>query len=154
MKQENKKSIEFTRRQYWDLIRATYMADWMANAICEGNMEEDDRIKEIRDYIFSFAKEMGFEDYAEYDEKLKKYYATFDLDDEPVTRKLIERYDEHVFWEGLYDRLGERDFFKKYTKDEIKKMNDEERFSKRMECEDIWGEEMEENGIERLGIIS
>ena len=53
-------------------------------------------------------------------------------------------------WEELADMLGERDFFRKYTKEEIEKMSDEERFTKRMECEDTWEEEFENNGIERL----
>ena len=145
--------INLTKKQYWNLIRATYMADWMANAICEADMKQDDGIKEIRDYVFSFAKEMGYEDYAEYDEKLGKYYATFDLDDEPATRKLIERYDEHSAWDEIVEWLGERDFFKKYTKDEIQKMNDDERFTKRIECEDKWGEEFEKYGIERLEVL-
>jgi len=146
--------IDINKKQYWNLIRATYMADWMANAICERGMKEDEGIKEIRNYIFSFAKEMGYEKYADYDEELKTYYATFDLDDEPVTRKLIERYDEDVFWSGISERFGERDFFKKYAKDEIKKMNQDERFMKHMECEIVWEEEFEKHGIERLGIVN
>ena len=144
--------INFTKKQYWNLIRATYMADWMANAICEADMKEDDGIKEIRDYIFSFAKEMGYEDFVEYSADMGKYYATFDLDDEPSIRKLIERYDEYAFWDEIVEYLGERDFFNKYSKEAIKKMSDEERFSKRMECQDVWGKEFEKYGIERLDI--
>ena len=54
-------NIEFTKKQYWNLLRAMYMADWMANAICSVETEQDSAIKEIRDYIFSFTKEMGFD---------------------------------------------------------------------------------------------
>lgn len=133
-------------------MRGMYMADWMANAICEAGMKEDDGIKEARNYIFSFAKEMGYEDFAEYSEDLGKYYATFDMDDEPSTRKLIERYEEHTTWEELAEWLGDRDFFKKYTREEIKAMSDEDRFMKRMECEAVWGEEFEKYGVERLKI--
>ena len=145
--------INLTKRQYWNLIRATYMADWMANAICEAGMKGDDGIKEIRDYVFSFAKEMGYEDFAEYSGDMGKYYATFDLDDDPSIRRLIERYDERAFWDEIVERLGERDFFDKYTKEKIQKMNDDERFAKRMECEDKWGKEFEKYGIERLEIL-
>lgn len=133
-------------------MRGMYMADWMANAICEEGMKEDDGIKEARNYIFSFAKEMGYEDFVDHDEKSGKYYATFDMDDEPSTRKLIKRFEEHSAWEELTDWLGERDFFRKYTKEEIKKMSDEDRFMKRMECEMVWGEEFEKYGVERLKI--
>ena len=144
--------INLTKKQYWNLVRAVYMSDWVANAICEADMKQDDEIKKIRNYIFSFAKEMGFEDYAKYDSKLGKYYATFDMDDEPSTRSLIERYNEHVSWDEISEWLGERDFFRKHTQEEIEKMTEDDRFMKRMECEAVWGEEFEKYGIDRLKI--
>jgi len=133
-------------------MRAVYMADWMANAICEADMKQDDAIKAIRDYVFSFAKEMGVENYVEYDNELGAYCATFDMDDEPTTRKLIERYDEHSAWDELIEWLGDRDFYRKYTREEIEKMTKNDLFMKRMECEDVWGEEFEKHGVERLAI--
>lgn len=90
--------------------------------------------------------------FAEHDEKSGKYYATFDMDEEPSTRALIERYDEHSMWEELRDWLSERDFFAKYTREEINAMSDAERFTKRMDCEVVWGEEFEKYGIQRLTI--
>lgn len=145
--------INLTKKQYWDLIRAVYMADWMANAICDADMKEDDGIKNIRDYIFSFAKEMGYEDYAEYDEKSGNYYATWDMDDEPSVRALIKRYDEHTMWEELAETLGERDFFRTHTKEEIDAMTHEGRVEKVWECEARWGKEFEEHGIDRVGVV-
>jgi|SRR3989344_7896271 len=144
--------INLTKKQYWNLMRGMYMADWMANAICEADMKQDDGIKEARNYVFSFAKEFGYEDFVEYDDKLGAYYATFDMDDEPVTRGLIERFEEHSAWEELIDWLGDRDFFRKYTQEEIEKMTDDDCFIKRMECEIVWEEEFEKYGIERLKI--
>jgi hypothetical protein len=145
--------INITKNQYWNLLRATYMADWMANAICEQDMKEDDGIKEIRNYVFSFVKEYGCEKYAKHNEDFKEYFATWNLDDEPSIRKLINRYEEHTFWDETIERLAERDFLKKYTKEEIKKMSDEEYYVKQMECEDVWNDEFEKNGIERLYIL-
>ena len=150
--QENNMKINITKKQYWNLLRATYMADWMANAICESDMKQDDDIKAIRNYVFSFAKEMGCGDYVDFDEHLGRYYATFDMDDESSTRELIERYDEHSAWDEITSWLGERDFYKKYPVEAVKKMSDEERFTKKMECEEIWGLEFEKNGIDRLEI--
>src|SRR3989344_883332 len=98
--------INLTKKQYWNLIRATYMADWMANAICESDMKQDDGIKEIRDYVFSVAKEMGYEKFVEYGGVRGRYYATFDLDDEPSIRTLIKRYDESSAWDELSEWLG------------------------------------------------
>lgn len=144
--------INITKKQYWNLMRALYMADWMANAICEAGMKEDDDIKQIRDYIFSFAKQMGYGNYVTYDKETEKYYADFDLDDEPSARALIDRYDEYSFWDEAIGRFGERDFFNKYTEQEIKEMDNDERFIERMECDEKWHDEFEEHGIERLEI--
>jgi len=128
------------------------MADWMANAICDADMKQDKKIKEIRNYIFSFAKEMGFEDYTKYDDELGKYYATADMDEEPSTRQLIERYDEYLTWDEIASWLGERDFFRKYSLEEIKNMTSKEYFINSMECEEVWAEELAKYGIQRLKI--
>jgi len=149
---KNNMQIELSKKQYWHLLRAVYMADWMANAICEADMEEDKGIEEIQDYVFSFAKEMGFEKYVQYDEGLKEHFATFDLEDEQSVRSHIDRYDEHITWENLVDWLGDRDFSRKYSEEEIKNMSREEYFIKRMECETPWEEELAEYGLERITI--
>lgn len=153
LKNYNTMKINITKKQYWNLLRATYMADWMANAICEGDMKKDKGIKDIRNYIFSFAKEFNREKYVLYDEGMKTYYATLDLDDEPQVRDFIERYDNHAFWDEILDRLGERDFFEKYSTEELEKMKHEERMRKIWECEEQWDEEFAKHGIERLQIV-
>ena len=48
--------IDVTKKQYWDLMRGMYMADWVANAICEADMKRDEDIKETRNYIFSLRR--------------------------------------------------------------------------------------------------
>jgi|SRR3989344_6054004 len=145
-------SIELTREQYWDLLRAAYIADWVANAICERGMKEDKGMKKVRNYIFSFAEGMGFGDYVKYDDEFKDFYATWDMDDEPSTRALIERYDDSSFWPELVERLTERDFFRKYTKAEVQKMDRDTYVDNLWGCEEVWGEEFEKHGIERLEI--
>ena len=67
-------------------------------------------------------------------------------------QELIDEYDENTFWDELIDRLGDRDFFRCYSKDEIQKMNRKERFGKLYEFIDKWEDEINENGINRLGI--
>lgn len=144
--------INVTKKQYWNLMCGMYMADWMANAICNADMKQDDGIKEMRNYIFSFAKEMGYEKYVEYSEELGQSFATYDMDDDQSTRALIDRYDEHSTWDELSRWLGDRDFYSKYTLKEIEAMDDNECFMKRMECEFVWEKEFESFGIERLKI--
>lgn len=144
--------INITKKQYWDLVRAVYMAYWMANAICAHDEDKDKDIDDIRNYIFSLKDEMGIPDgYIEYDDRIG-YHATLALDDEPTTRRLIERYDNDVFWEQLVERLGARDFRRAYTDEQIEAMTQEERFQKLMEEQIQWEEEIEAHGLERLVI--
>jgi len=139
--------INLTKKQYEALAKTVYLGNWMANAQRVGTPQDPilKDYRDIADYIFSFASEFGFPDH--YESELE-----FSDDDDDTTEvsRIHEEYDEQSLWEELADMLGERDFFRKYTKEEIEKMSDEERFTKRMECEDIWGEEFENNGIERL----
>ena len=115
-------------------------------------MEEDDDIKNIRNYVFSFALEMGFDNFVEYSEEMKEYYAKLEFDDDPSVRDLIERYDEHSAWGEFVDMLGERDFFRKFTRAERRAMSDKEHFMELSECENVWDEEFAEHGIDRLEI--
>ena len=42
------------------------------------------------------------------------------FEEETDVHELHEEYDEESFWDELVDRLGERDFFRKYTRKELK----------------------------------
>ena len=33
--------IEFTKKEFWDLLRTVYLADWVANAICTSESKKD-----------------------------------------------------------------------------------------------------------------
>ncbi|MFA6404973.1 MAG: type II toxin-antitoxin system PemK/MazF family toxin [Candidatus Paceibacterota bacterium] len=144
--------LEFTKEQYWHLMRAVYIADWMTNAVTTKDSEVDKEIKSLEKYIYSFAKEMGYGKYIDTNDEENSHEANSNLDDEPTIRKLIERYDEFTSWEEVAGWLGERDFHQKYEDDEIAKMSREDRFLKLMECQIVWEEEFENNGISRINI--
>lgn len=149
MKDENKKSIEFTKEQYESLAKIVYLGNWMANAQRTGAPDDPhmEQYEKIADHVYSFAEEFGFPD----DFEAGLEFSDGEEEDPEATR-LHEEYDNQNFWEELPNMLGERDFFRKYSKDEIEKMG-EDGFMKRMECEIVWEEELEKHGIERLGII-
>ena len=156
MKEENKKSIEFTKEQFLVLMKTVYLGNWMANANRDGSPEYP-HIKEyevIEDYIFSLAPQFGFEKYMDHEPRYgDRYFPTGLFEEEIDVNKLHDEYDEETFWDELSERLGERDFFKKYSKKDLEKMTKDERYIKSIECEIAWEEELENNGIERLGII-
>ena len=67
--------------------------------------------------------------------------------------RLHEEYDEQTFWNELPKKLGERDFYRKYSEEDWDKMTREERYLNMQECIIAWEEELEENDIERLVVL-
>jgi len=141
--------INFTKRQYEALGKTVYLGNWMANAQRTGQ-KDDPRIKEYEEiayYIYSCAPEFGFPD---------DFEAGLEFSDgeeeSPEVGRLHEEYDEDSFWQMLPDKLGERDFYRKYSNEEREKMDREEHFIKMEECIIAWEQECEKHGIERLAI--
>lgn len=143
--------IEFTKEQFENLIKLVYLGNWMANANRTG-----DKIKKyenLEDYVFSFAKDFGLDEYVDDEDAAKgKFFPTRFFEEETDVDEIRDEYEDDTFWNELPDRLGERDFFKKYSQEEREKMTQKERFLKMQECVIKWEEEFEENGIERLGM--
>lgn len=148
--------IEFTKEQFVNLLKLVYLGNWLANANRDGSPENPhkEEYEATEDYIFSFAKQFGFDEYVEDEEAEKgKFYPTRIFEEKTDIQELIDEYDEETFWDELVDRLGERDFYQHYSKDEIQKMTQEERFERICDLEEKWGEEFEKRGIERLKIV-
>ncbi len=141
--------VEFTKEQFKNLMKLVYLGNWVANAT-----RTEDRIEKyekIENYIYSFAKDFGLEKYVESEEASKeKFYPTIFFEEGTDVNKLIEEYDNELFWAELSDRLGSRDFYNKYSEKELKKMTAEERFVKRENHVGFWEEEFYKNGIERI----
>lgn len=96
--------INFTKSQYRALIDLVYLGDMMTNGIrAEDRIEE---YEELRKYIYSFAKEMGYEHLIK--QEGKQYYETREYEDSRVA-EYIEEYDEEIFWTELASRLAFRD---------------------------------------------
>ena len=153
---ENEKmEIKLTKEQYENLLKLVYLGNWMVNAIRSGaeGDEQIEKYNEIEQYIFSFAKKFGLEKYIEFDEKYNQFFPTRELEQNPEVEKYLQDYNEEIFWQELAERLGTRDFVRKYSKEAIEKMDPEERFLKHQEFIIKYEEEFEKNGIENLEIL-
>lgn len=155
MTNQDKKLIEFTKEQFLALMKAVYLGNWMANANRDGSLEDPqiEGYEKIEDYIFSLAPQFGLDEYMDHEPTDgDRYFPTRLFEEETDVDKLHEEYDEESFWDELSDRLGERDFYNKYSKQDWEKMTRDERFLKLQECIIKWEEELEKNGIERMRI--
>ena len=137
------------------MLKLVYLGNWLANAQRDGSPEnpQKEEYEKLEDYIFSFAKQFGLDEWVD-DENATEgnFFPTREFEEGTDVQELIEEYDEETFWDELIDRLGDRDFYRQYSKDEILKMTQKERFEKLYEFIDKWTDEINENGIERLGI--
>lgn len=156
MKNEEKIPIELTKKQFLALLKAVYLGNWMANANRDGS-PEDPHIKdyeEIEDLIFSLAPKFGFGKYMDHEPRDgDKYYPTGKFTEDTDVDELHDEYDEYSMWDELCDVLGERDFFRKYSPDQVRKMSREERMEKMHQCIDFYEEEFEKNGIDHLEVM-
>lgn len=141
--------VNLTKKQYEVLAKTVYLGNWMANAQRTGN-KNDPHLKEyeeISDYIFSLAPEFGLSNNFENNLECNEHGKTTEVN------LLHEEYDKNTFWDELCNTLGERDFYRKYSKEEREKMDREEYFMKLQECIIAWEEECEKYGVEHLEIL-
>lgn len=142
--------INFTKKQYEDLVKLVYLGTWMVNA-----HRTDDRVEkyeELEQYILSFYKDFGMENFILFDEELKRFFPTKEFEEETDVEQYIDEYNNDIFWEELIDRLARRDFIRAYGEENLLKMTWEERFEKEQPFIDKYDEEFEKNGIENLDI--
>ncbi|MFH1453663.1 MAG: SEC-C metal-binding domain-containing protein [Armatimonadota bacterium] len=141
--------IKFTKEQYEALIKMLYLGNCVINGIHADRIKEFD---EVENYIFSFAGNFGLENYVDFDRKYNRFFPSRQFEENAEIMKYEDDYNNETFWEELIDRLGDRDFIKKYGMEAIEKMGWEERFVKQQRCADKYAKEFETNGIKSLTI--
>ncbi len=141
--------INFTKKQYEALAKVVYLGNWMANAQRTGQVGDPhmEEYEEVADYVFSVAPQFGFPETFEHDLECGDHTNTTEVS------RLRDEYDEQTFWDELCEMLGERDFYQKYTREEIQKMDREEYFTKLQERIMLYEDEVEAYGVERLYIL-
>lgn len=144
-------TINLSKKQFERLLKIAYLGEWMINANRDNPLKE---YEEIDDLIFSLAGQFGLEKYYTHEPRDgNRYYPSRIFEEGTDVRKFHEVYDEETFWDELIDRLGERDFYRHYAKNELRAMTQKERFIKVYEFIDRWEEEINKNGIEKLGVV-
>jgi len=140
--------INFTKKQYEDLVKLIYLGTWMVNAHRTDDIVE--KYEDLEQYLRSFYKDFDMEKYIEFDKKLNKFFPTREFEEDTDVEQYIDEYNNDIFWEELIDRLARRDFIRAYGEENLLKMTWEERFEKEQPFIDKYDEEFEKYGIERL----
>lgn len=87
--------INFSKKEYRQLLDLVFMGDWVASGMNEDGVSPYD---EIREKIYSYAKEMGCEELIEFDRTLGKHFETAQFEESGVM-ELIDNYNHHIVHE-------------------------------------------------------
>lgn len=142
--------INITKKQYLALIELLYLGDFMVNGIRSG----DDYVEEyndLREYIYSFAKQMGYDHLIEKDNADGKYYETREFED-GIVSEYKKEYDEEVFWTELAYKLGMRDV-ERLHKLKTGKVDRETFLREVWSKEDVYLEELMKNGLQNVKVM-
>ncbi len=145
--------INFTKKEYRLLIDILYIADWVLNA---HKVEDDPRTRVYRileQKIFSYAKEMGFENLIEYVTDFKEYFPSREYEETSPALKFIEEFETDAFWDELVDRLTERDLIRQVGGIEnLSNLSFDNRIEKTFLLKEKYAAEFGANGLDNLEI--
>lgn len=136
--------IELTNTQFQNLLQLAYLGEWVLQAY-----EPADNAGEIDDLeqkLYESAYRQGNDD-IEYDKKLGGYVPCQEFESD--CDKVIEKYDEHTFWEELIIRMANRDL----QKMNADKLSPKEFEKKQNELIQKYEKEFAKNGIDNLTLL-
>ncbi|PLS17136.1 hypothetical protein CVD28_13870 [Bacillus sp. M6-12] len=136
-------NIQFTKKQYETLLRLTTFGNWVASSSeTEMNNDAYDRLNQ---YLLSFAGDYGMSELSENEA------GRFELnpDYENKLQKIINAYEDMVFWDKLAYYLAARDIQKEAR--EIA-FSEEEYFARLVELEEKYHTILEKTGLENIKV--
>lgn len=139
-------NIELNEKQFRELLIMVNIGHW----ITTGYRDEDDLFDDTQQYLSSFHWDFKITDIVEYIGGLKSYFPTPEM--KKKTDKFLEKYDEYTLWVELAWKLADRDFKRKFSKKEIKKMSKEEIFEAKRRINLPYFKEFSLNGIQNFTI--
>ncbi len=140
-------NISFTKKQYKSLLKLVMLGDWMANTISGDSKSEDE---DVVQHLLSVAKDFGYENYAEFDKDIKKYFHAEEFENDTNILNIISDYHEYALWEGLVFEFSQRELIAKYGQEAVDAMSDEERIEKELPFVRKYEEEFRESGLDNL----
>lgn len=96
--------IELTDKQFQDLLQLLYMGEWVLQAYEPAPNAND--VDALEQTLYESAYRQGNDD-IEFDKKLGGYVPCEEFEED--CDAIIEKYDEHTFWEELIIRMANRD---------------------------------------------
>lgn len=146
--------INFTKKEYRDLIDLIEIADWILHAQKARQPKGTLNYVDLRRKILSFAKEMGCENLVYYDKQRDEYYETKEYEETSGCLEYIEEYEDEAFWGVLSSRLAMRDLTEQEGEETLKQMPIADLADRRLTLESWYDKEFRENGVDNVRVVS
>ena len=146
--------INFSKKQYLDLVKAVETADMIygliGDYIPDDYQAESHNISKLQEYLLKLAPAFGC---GEIMEEFRGSAIMSEEFSEGIDAAMVD-YDEITFCNELEMRLGKRDFARTVTKEELQQMERDHGFyPERIHAlYEKWGREIEEHGVNRLEV--
>lgn len=141
--------VEMSKEQFREMLLAAMFYDWICGGLADAKGEDFEKYEDLEKFLLKIAKDNGFDDL------VQKFHDRLVPSDElcEIEERIIDDYDDDVFWHELITRLGKRDFWRTVTPEEEKEIEKQGWLPERVdEFYEKYEEEFEKNGIERLEI--
>jgi hypothetical protein len=139
--------LKLTPEEYLKLIELAYLGEWMINAHHDPEIQDD-----VASLALQRLLTAGPPAEASRDEETGLYYLATDWIERLYDTYILD-YDDHVFWDELTERLANRDLARQRGVDSDDIDRDED-LSELRPLEEKYRQELEDHGIDRLGISS
>lgn len=147
-------NVSLTQREYRLLLDLLLVSDWAIHGPRREEVPEAEPYRMVIQKLLSLAPEFGMDALVETDSERNQYRASARLEEETNAWRILDNYDELVFWEELIVRLAERDVAAMPGKSDVAAMSSEEYDRLAGPLEEKYAAEFYENGLERLKLGS
>ncbi|MGD7043860.1 hypothetical protein [Jeotgalibacillus proteolyticus] len=138
-------NIELNSQQYKKLIQALYLGDLVLHSMKETEEGQDEEFMKTEQYLLSFAKEAGLEEYVEYDETLQQYFPTPAMEQE--FDQGMRTYEQEILSDQLAAVLARNELERKMASNEL---NQDEAIELLFTLEENYLDQINQKGFKNL----
>lgn len=143
--------INVTKKEYRTLMELLFLGDWVLHAHSVEDRPETAAHRALFDKIKSYYKDFHCEDLVFPSDDNTAYFESREFEDTML--KYVEDYDDQSFWSELPSRLAVRDAFDGISEHQRQVMTAEERVGLIWDAEQPWADELEQHGLNRIGVV-
>ena len=143
-------NVSLTQREYRLLLDLLIAGDWIIHAHRSEEPPEAEPYRMVIQKFLSLAETFELGDLVEIDSEYNQYRPTERFEHDTEAWRLLDDYDDRVFWEELIQRLAERDVSSMPGKGDVANMSGEDYERLAGPLEERYAREFHDHGLDRL----